>query len=327
MDRAAGLQRISAAGSALAVLTRPDRARGELTHVWPTMLPGGRAVLFTITATTGGPDAAQVAVVDLGTGTYKVLVPGGSDAHYVSSQRGSTRRAERQGGYLVYVKGSTLMAVAFDPDRLETTGTPMVVLPRLATKPIGNGDFDVADDGTLVYLEPPSGDTTARTLVWVDRQGVETPLSGSLPPRAYGQPRVSPDETRVAVAIDDEEHDIWVWDAARQTPLRKLTSGSPTDFSPVWTADSHRLIFGRPGAGLFWQAADGTGEAEPLKSSVGAAMLPSGHDVGRHASAVLAWPPGCHGDGTRRSSRGARGSDGVQRAQRRPFLGRPLAGL
>ena len=152
----------------------------------------------------------------------------------------------------------------------------MVVLPRLATKPIGNGDFDVADDGTLVYLEPPSGDTTARTLVWVDRQGVETPLSGSLPPRAYGQPRVSPDETRVAVVSDDEEHDIWVWDAKRQTPLRKLTAGSPTDFSPVWTADSHRLIFGRPGAGLFWQAADGTGKAELLKSSVGAAMLPSG---------------------------------------------------
>ena len=194
-----GLQRISAAGGDLTVLTRPARARGELNHVWPTMLPGGRAVLFTITATTGGLDAAQVAVLDLVTGTYKVLVPGGSDARYVSSERGSTKRAEREGGYLVYVKGSTLMAIAFDPDRLETSGTPVMVLPRLATKPIGSGDFDVADDGTLVYVEPPSGDTTARTLVWVDRQGLETPLSASLPPRPYGQPRVSPDGTRVAV--------------------------------------------------------------------------------------------------------------------------------
>ena len=92
-------------------------------------------------------------------------------------------------------------------------------MPSLATKPIGSGDFDVADDGTLVYVEPPSGDTTARTLVWVDRQGLEKPLFASLPARAYGQPRVSPDGTRVAVSIADEDQDIWVWDAARQTPL------------------------------------------------------------------------------------------------------------
>jgi len=80
----------------------------------------------------------------------------------------------------------------------------------------------------------------------------------------------------VAVAIDDDENDIWVWDVARQTPLRKLTSGSQTDFFPVWTADSHRVIFGRPGGGLFWQAADGTGKAEPLNTDLGQAMLPSG---------------------------------------------------
>jgi eukaryotic-like serine/threonine-protein kinase len=275
-DRAAGLQRMSAAGGHLSVLTRPDSARGELTHAWPRMLPGGRAVLFTITAATGGLDAAQVAVFDLATDTYKVLVPGGSDAHYVSSQRGSTRRAEREGGHLVYVKGSTLMAIAFDPVRLETSGTPMVVLPRLATKPIGSGEFDVADDGTIVYVEPPSVGTTARTLVWVDRHGLETPLSASLLPGAYAQPRVSPDGTRVAVEINDEEHDIWVLDVVGQTPLRKLTSGSTMEFAAMWTKDSHRVIFGRPGGGLFWQAADGTGKAEPLNSDLGPAMLPSG---------------------------------------------------
>ena len=44
-----GLQRISAVGGPLTVLTRPDRAQGEGDHFWPQMLPGGRAVLFTIT--------------------------------------------------------------------------------------------------------------------------------------------------------------------------------------------------------------------------------------------------------------------------------------
>ena len=66
---ATGLQRVAAAGGPMTVLTRPDRAQGEADHFWPEMLPGGRAVLFTITALTGGLDAAQVAVLDLQTGT------------------------------------------------------------------------------------------------------------------------------------------------------------------------------------------------------------------------------------------------------------------
>ncbi len=82
-----GLQRVSAAGGPLTVLTRPDRAQGEADHFWPEMLPGGRAVLFTITSLTGGLDAAQVAVLDLQTGARRILVRGGSHAHYVSSGR------------------------------------------------------------------------------------------------------------------------------------------------------------------------------------------------------------------------------------------------
>ena len=50
------------------VLTRPDREQGEADHAWPEWLPGGRAVLFTVMAVTGGPDATQVAVLNLRTG-------------------------------------------------------------------------------------------------------------------------------------------------------------------------------------------------------------------------------------------------------------------
>ena len=44
----------------------------------------------------------------------------------------------------------------------------------------------------------------------------------------------------------------------------------------MWTTTSLRLIFGRPGGGLFWQAADGTGKEEALTSESGRGMLPSG---------------------------------------------------
>src|SRR4030095_15893926 len=118
-----GLRSVSAAGGGeVTELTRPDRARGEENHVWPEMLPGGRAVLYTITATTGGFAAAQVAVFDLEKRKPTVLVRGASHARYVSS------------GHLVYTVGRSLYAVPFDPNRLEPTrGTPAQVLPSVAT--------------------------------------------------------------------------------------------------------------------------------------------------------------------------------------------------
>ena len=87
--QATGLQRVAATGGTTTVLTRPDRAQGEADFFWPEWLPGGRAVLFTITAVTGGLDAAQVAVLDLQTGTSRILVRGGSHGHYVPSGPGS----------------------------------------------------------------------------------------------------------------------------------------------------------------------------------------------------------------------------------------------
>jgi dipeptidyl aminopeptidase/acylaminoacyl peptidase len=171
-----------------------------------------------------------VAVLDLATGMYKVLVRGGSHAHYVPS------------GHLVYTAEGTLRAVPFDLARREAGRIPATtVLPRLVTTRQGAGDFDVAGDGTLAYVDA-SGATSpaARTLVWVDRQGGEEPLGA--PPRPYFHPRVSPDGTRVAVAIEDQENDIWVWDLTRRT-LDRLTFGPAADFAPVWTPDGRRLAY------------------------------------------------------------------------------------
>src|SRR5205814_2382786 len=116
-----GLQRVSAAGGDPTVLTKPDRARGEGDHVLPEFLPGGNAVLFTITPAAGGIENAQVAVLDLQTGTSKVLIRGGSHAHYVPT------------GHLVYGVAGTLRAVAFDLGRLEVTGTAAPVLEGVVT--------------------------------------------------------------------------------------------------------------------------------------------------------------------------------------------------
>jgi serine/threonine-protein kinase len=261
-----GLLRVSAAGGPVTVLTRPDRAKGEGDHSWPEMLPGGRAVLFTITSLTGGLDAAQVAVLDLQTGAHRILVSGGSHAHYVSSAPGSPNRGEREGGHLVYAAAGTLRAVPFDLARLETRGTPVTVVPDVVTTIRGGVNAVVAGDGTLAYVLG-TVEGTARTLVWVDRLGRETAISA--PPRPYFLPALSPDGTRFAVFANDQERDLWLWDF-RRTTLTRLTSTPGVDVVHVWTPDSRRLIFTSERAGvrnLFWQAADGAGAAERLTES------------------------------------------------------------
>ena len=73
-----GLWRVSAGGGEPEELTTPNTELGEVNHQWPEILPGGRAVLFTIIP--AGPiENAQIAVLDLETGAQTVLVRGGSN--------------------------------------------------------------------------------------------------------------------------------------------------------------------------------------------------------------------------------------------------------
>jgi serine/threonine-protein kinase len=261
-----GLQRSVAAGGPATVLTRPDRAQGQDDHMWPEMLPGGRAVLFTITAVTGGLDAAQVAVLDLQTGATQVLLRGGSHAHYVRSSLSSSAGGTREGGHLVYAAAGTLRAVPFDLATLKTRGTPVPVVPNMVMTGGGGVNAVAAGDGTLAYVSR-SVTATQRTLVWVDRQGRETPIPA--PPRPYAYPRLSPDGTQVAVAAQDQEQDLWLWDLVRTT-LTRLTFEEGPDQNPLWTPDGRRILFSSARAGaqnLYVQTANGTGTPTRLTES------------------------------------------------------------
>jgi serine/threonine protein kinase len=253
-----GLQQVPAAGGPTTVLTRPDRARGEGDHVWPELLPGGRTVLFTIWPADGGAEAAQIAAFDRQTGMLRVVVRGGSHAHYVGS------------GHLVYAVANTLRAIAFDPDTLETRGAAVQVVPEVVTTamaPAGGADAAIAANGTLAYFHGVGASAGERALVWVDRQGREEPAAA--PPRAYFAPRINPADGRVVVWVADEENDLWMWDP-RRTTLARLTFTPGLDSYPLWTADGRRAVFSseRDGArNLFWQPADGAGTVERLTRS------------------------------------------------------------
>jgi serine/threonine-protein kinase len=265
MATASGLQRVNADGGVPTVLTRPDRARGEAGHVWPELLPGGQAVLFTVTATPGGFDAASIAVLDLRSGRLTTLLRGGSDAQYVPS------------GHLVYAAAGTLRAVGFELTDLRVVGPARQVMPQVLTTG-GAVEAALARDGTLAYVTGDSANGLASTLVWVDRQGRETPIGA--PPGLYRFPRVSPDGSRLAMNIDA---DIWLWDLGRATRTR-VTFDPAGAFAPVWTPDGRRLMFISAPAGatnLYSQAPDGTGTVERLTESPNSQVAPAVSPDGR----------------------------------------------
>ena len=251
-----GAAHAAAIAGAATVLTTPDAAQGEGDHLFPSVLPNGRAVLFTLTSSSGGIETAQIAVRDLTTGQTTTLIRGGSQAEYVAP------------GYLVYAVAGTLRAVRFDPDTLAVGSDPVPVVEAVTTLGTGAAEFSVSRTGTLVYVPGGNDSAAQRSLVWVTRDGREEPIAAA-PPRAYALPRLSPDGTRVALDIRDQQWDSWIWDLARLT-LTRLTDAPGADQTPVWTPDSRRVIFGSAracGTNLFWQAANNTGTAERLATS------------------------------------------------------------
>ena len=147
------------------------------------MLPGGRGVLFTISANT--PEEQQVAVLDLKSGQQKTLLRGGVAAEDLDT------------GHLVYATladqgtgrpmSGTLWAVGFDLNRLALQGEPVRISESLQIDMLAAANYAISSTGTLAYL-PARANT--RTFVWVDRNGHEMPIKG-LPPRA-DQPLACP---------------------------------------------------------------------------------------------------------------------------------------
>jgi serine/threonine-protein kinase len=103
-------------------------------------------------------------------------------------------------------------------------------------------------------------------LVWVDREGRATPFLEE--PARYSYPRLSPDGKRAAVVkVSENQSDIWVHDIERGTATRVTTKGLNT--MPTWTPDGQRVAFASNRTGsmlMYWKRADGSGEAELLRS-------------------------------------------------------------
>jgi eukaryotic-like serine/threonine-protein kinase len=242
---------VPSSGGVPAAVTKPDGKGGDHGHIFPEILPGGKAVLFSV-FTGGSLDDYRIDVQSLATGERKTLVKGGTFGRYAAS------------GHLLYLRGATLFAVAFDPVRLVTTGPAFPVAQGVYENTNGGGGYAISGNGTLLYsaggLQLPG-----RSLLWVDRQGHASPASALK--RPFDRVSLSPDGGRIAVQVQAETYDIWVLDLARDS-LTRLSFGKD-DGSPVWSPDGKWIAFSSTQSGtdnLYLRRSDGSGAEERLTS-------------------------------------------------------------
>jgi serine/threonine-protein kinase len=244
-----GISKIPASGGSPQPVTTLDRSKGEVSHRWPQILPGGKALLFT-TWTGPGWDERHVHLHILGSGERRVLLRGASTGRYVSS------------GQLVYTRAGELLTTSFDLARLEVPATPPVPLGLQVREESQAAEFAVSDNGVLAYVAGnPQGYVSK--LVTVDRKGTIEPLPA--PPQPYNDPAISPDGRQAAVIIRGGTHGLWIYDFSRATLTPLTTKGSAQD--PFWTPDGKRVVYRLTASGyrnLFWRPADASGDEEPL---------------------------------------------------------------
>ncbi len=225
-------------------------AKGEASHRLPELLPGGKAILFVA----GNGTNLRIMSYAFSSGEEQDVIPSGTQPRYISS------------GYLAYVLAGTLMAVPFDAQKLQVTGSAVPVVPNLLqSTPTAAAQFSISDGGSLIYLA--SGQTNQRSMVWVSRTGVEQPLDA--PERDYQSPRLSPDGKTIAMSIDLPEPQVWLFDLTRDA-LTRLTFQGTYNRSPVWSPDGKRVavISNKDGAqNVYWLTVDGSGAEERLNKT------------------------------------------------------------
>ncbi len=259
-----GLMRITGAsgvGGAPAqpeLVADPDLAAGELALLAPDVLPGSRYVLIASWSGSGaggsGYDEGLISAIDLrsaGSGqtlTRRPLIHGGCNPRYLPS------------GHLLYSRGGSVLAVAFDPEKLEVFGQPMPVEDKVLGNSLGGSShFAAAGDGTFVCATGPIWEPSAK-LLHAGRAG--EPTSMLQEQRAFLAAAVSPAGRLMCVQVQGATDHLWMYDLERPAAAGTRLTFNADNTCPVFTADGKRLAFRSNMSGrheIYWMGVDGSG--------------------------------------------------------------------
>jgi serine/threonine protein kinase len=276
----APIYRVSATGGTPVAVTRLNKARKERANLWPYFLPDGRHFLYLAGDPYAPPKSGinRIFVGSLDSKETTFLLKANSGAVYAS-------------GYLLFLRGNTLMAQRFDPQRLKLEGDAIPLAEKTMFDAFRlKAQFSVSNNGLMAYASSTRG--TGLKLQWFDSSGKQL---GAVPDKdAYCCPRLSPDGSKVVYdALSGGTRYLWVYDFVRGTKTR-LTFGTQNVGNSVWSPDGRHILFSSNRNdlfGLYEMAADGSGtEKTVLPPSEGGKFLWGWSPDGKFLSYLFATP-------------------------------------
>jgi serine/threonine protein kinase len=246
------LSRVSSTGGPVTQVTELDQSRKEISHRYPWFLPDGRHFLFFARGATY--EGNSICVGSLESKEFKRLINADSGAVYSPP------------GYVLYVREGTLMAHAFDLERLELKAEPIPIADAVIGFDLTSNlaRFSVSENGVLVYYG--GTEFNKADLMWVDRKGKQIgPVAKAAD---YGYIRLSRDNKRLVTALRDPSTrwDLWIIDLANNGQTRFTFDGANEVF-PIWSPDGNRIAFSSNRAGqvnMYQKLSDGSGNEEQI---------------------------------------------------------------
>jgi Tol biopolymer transport system component/tRNA A-37 threonylcarbamoyl transferase component Bud32 len=222
------IQKVAATAGQPVDVTEPLPDSVSAVQIGPMILPDQRHFLFTATAVSS-PRAHGVYAASLDSRQVTRLVDATSNAAYA-------------GGYLIFLRETTLIAQRFDPATLALSGPERPIAMDVQINPAtGTGAFSVSETGILAYQAGPSSGTTP---TWFDRSGTTT---GSLAlPGGYRDVQISPDDHWASLTLTDDRGqspDVWLFDLVRGLRRRFTFDGG---YAGAWSPDGLTIAYASP---------------------------------------------------------------------------------
>ena len=248
------LYRVSALGGPVIPITTLDASKSQVGHNWPYFLPDGRHFIYL--ARSSQRENSAICVGSIDSKESKVLLNSEASAAYAPP------------GYLLFLRGRTLMAQPFNADKLQLAGDPLPIVEQVGySATTARTLFSVSSTGVLAYRPNVPSNTQ---LVAYDRAGKQLEKVGN--EGDFLGLSLSPDDKRIAVSRLDPDvgsYDLWIIEFGGGKALR-LTFDQTNETFPVWSPDGSRIVFtsNKNGeADLYQRLSNGAGNDELLYGS------------------------------------------------------------
>jgi len=226
-----GIYQLSSEGGIPKQLTLPDTTLGEVGHVLPQMLPGGKRILYVSWPEVGDDAAAWISIFDLEDSSSQRITQGIQPFY-------------SETGHLIYaLANGVIMASEFDIESMKLGTHPVRLAEKVMTHRYADTEYSVSLSGSLVYR---LGDDRNQGIHIITMDGNSVyDINIGLQETAI-TPRFSPDGTQILYSklnyLSGRKQDLWLFDIEVNIDNRLTTDGLNNQ-TPVWSKDGKSIRF------------------------------------------------------------------------------------